>query len=46
MPVIEGQVFFERPTLSAIWRESKSNISQFFKMALPIFWQLHLLHPL
>ena len=37
MPVIEGQVFFERPTLSAIWRESKSNISQFFKMALPIF---------
>ena len=37
MPVIEGQVFFEKPTVSAIWRESKSNISQFFKMALPIF---------
>ena len=37
MPVIEGQVFFERPTVGAIWRESKSNISQFFKMALPIF---------
>ena len=37
MPVIEGQVFFERPTFGAIWRESKSNISQFFKMALPIF---------
>ena len=37
MPVIEGQVFFERPSFSSIWRESKSNISQFFKMALPIF---------
>ena len=37
MPVIEGQVFFEKPRASAIWRESKSNISQFFKMALPIF---------
>ena len=38
MPIIEGQVFFERPSLSSIWRESKSNISQFFKMALPIFF--------
>ena len=37
MPVIEGQIFFEKPTFGAIWRESRSNISQFFKMALPIF---------
>ena len=40
MPVIEGQVFFERPTFSAIWRESKSNIQQFFKMALPVFFAI------
>lgn len=40
MPVIEGQVFFERPSFSSIWRESKSNISQFFKMALPIFFAI------
>ena len=40
MPVIEGQIFFERPTLGSIWRESKSNISQFFKMALPIFFAI------
>lgn len=40
MPVIEGQVFFERPTFSTIWRESKSNIQQFFKMALPVFFAI------
>ena len=40
MPVIEGQVFFERPTFSSIWRESKSNIQQFFKMALPVFFAI------
>ena len=37
MPVIEGQIFFERPALGSIWRESRQNITQFFKMALPIF---------
>jgi len=36
--VIEGQIFFERPRFSSIWRESKHNIKQFFKMALPIFF--------
>ena len=40
MPVIEGQVFFERPTFSSIWRESKQNIKQFYKMALPIFFAI------
>lgn len=40
MPVIEDQVFFERPTFSSIWRESKQNIKQFFKMALPIFFTI------
>ncbi len=38
MPVIEGQIFFERPTFGLIWRESKQNIQQFLKMALPIFF--------
>ena len=40
MPVIEGQIFFERPTIGSIWRESKQNITQFFKMALPIFFAI------
>ena len=40
MPVIEDQVFFERPTFSSIWRESKQNIKQFFKMVLPIFFTI------
>ncbi len=40
MPVIEGQIFFERPTFRSIWRESKQNVTQFFKMALPIFFAI------
>lgn len=38
--VIEGQIFFERPRFSSIWRESKHSIKQFFKMALPIFFAI------
>ena len=40
MPVIEGQTFFEKPTLGPIWRESKQDMLQFFKTALPIFFAI------
>jgi Fe2+ transport system protein B len=43
MLIIEGQVFFERPTFNAVWRESKQNIRQFFKLALPIFFTITLI---
>lgn len=40
MPVIDGQVFFERPTFSSTWRESRQSITQFFRTALPIFFAI------
>lgn len=35
--VIEHRTFLERPSLSAVWREARGTLQQFFTNAIPIF---------
>lgn len=36
----DGRTFIERPTLAAVWSESKMALYQFFRLAIPIFFAI------